>query len=170
MGPPGADTLAVFIKFRTALFFDSPLDLGVNLKSFGFFGWLVWLLSVPYSKGLSVLTGDKAFDSAFFLSAKDGALAKFLFDQEIRGAILELSEFSLYGAGVEVELTDRYISVSEGPYMDRWSGLPRVGSGEASISKFSSVGYFDKSEEVLVKLVKLAKLLEDRLCMQREKS
>jgi hypothetical protein len=157
---PGVDTLATFIKFRTALFFNSPLGAGISLKSYW---WLSWLLSLPNNKGLNFSTDDKTFDSIFLITANNKALAKLLLDEEVRSAILELSTVSFYGECAEIELTDAYISVSEGPYIDSQSILLETSSQETPLAWHSCVGCFDKSEDLVAKLVVVASMLEKKL-------
>jgi hypothetical protein len=156
---PGVDTLATFIKFRTALFFNSPLGAGISLKSYW---WLSWLLSLPNSKGTNFNTNDKTFDSMFLITANNKALAKLLLDEEVRSAILDLSTVSFYGECAEIELTDNYISVSEGPYIDSQSKPLETSSQQTPLSKSSRVGYFDKSDSVIGKLINIARLFEKK--------
>jgi hypothetical protein len=155
---PGVDSFAVFIKFRTALFFNTSLGVGLSLSSLT---WWKWLLSIPNSENLNFKTEDPDFDSLFLVNVENKDLAKVLLDREVREAILDVSQISLYGESSEFEITDDYISYSEGPYTDvtisPWNSRVTAGGKEFNTN------YFDKSELVMTKLIKLAKLLELRV-------
>ncbi len=149
---PGVDSAGVYIKFRTAVFFNKPLGAGLRVSSLT---WLKWLLGLPIFNRGNLGSLDPKFNGLFDIQAQNEQLAKALLSEEVREEILEIGKTSLYGDLGEIEITDDYISYTEGPYAYHSRALSPVG-------KESRASHFDKTEEVLAKLVNLAKMIEAR--------
>jgi hypothetical protein len=161
---PGIDGAAVFIKFRVAVFFNTPLNIGLSLTPLT---WIKWLTSLPLVNSNPSLgqTYDTEFDYLFYSEARNPALIPSLLNSDIRSKILALSKVSLYGEPSEIEMTDNYISYIEGPYTSQQ--FPQVGlfpttAHQTPIGQQAQTNYFDQSEEILKQLTDLAKLVEQR--------
>lgn len=153
-GAPGVGNSSVFIKFRTAVFFNKPIGVGFKVSSLT---WLQWLLSLPFFSKGGFSTSDPVFDGSFGVESENNELAKFILDEEVRKEMLELSKISNYGDLGEIEVARDYIAYVEGPYTSLNTG------GTTPIGTQSQDYHFDKTEEVLARLVSLAKKIEDRV-------
>ena len=164
---PGFDGTSLNHKFRTAVFFKNPLGAGLSVSSIG---WLIWILGRIGLGSRGMQTGDQNFDPLFAVNAENEELVQFILDHEIRNDILELSKMTLYGESgdmTEIEITDQYISIVEGPYVGYYVNLKTVLEGKpfeaTPIGQESQNRHFDKTEEVLARLVSLAKKIEHRV-------
>lgn len=145
---PGLDWAGIGIKFRIAVFFSNPHPEYFSIKSLT---WLSWLLGFVSNNGLDLK--DKDFEGRFRIVSSNPLNTKKIITEEFRKELINLSKISMFREKPDIEVTNQFISFTEGPYLATENYL---GSTREELEQ----GFFDKSEIVLSRLLDIAEIVD----------